>query len=445
MRGRWLFFTLFAVMAMPGRFLAIFFREHGLTDSQTGIILSIPFICSLLIGPTVSAYADSRGERELVCAATYGLAILIFLFQSLALPELALLPISAVFPFLLIVQIGYGIAASGAYSLVSAISLIKLKEDYGEEGHTRFGHERLWGAVSWAMAAMLLGIALDLQPHVALVAYFGVAIFGTAFIVSLNFYRLVNIPCPPSDNSKAIESGSKSQVTESENFSANEIRREDISPMTAMKAILRGGGPSTIFFFFLVFIIFAGMSLVEGFLFIFLQDELHASNLVCGISVVITVVFEIPLFAKSPQLLEHIGAPLLVIIGAIAFVIRGFAYGLMPNAWLVLLFEPLHGVTFAAMATAAVAYISERVPKELEATSQALLSSLESLATVLGMAIGGFVLQHFGSRVLYSGAALLVLIATVAFMIVEYLSRKSHHPIISVSEENVQIGGNIEP
>eukprot|EP00171_Calliarthron_tuberculosum_P001968 IDg1968t1 len=171
-----------------------------------------------------------------------------------------------------------------------------------------------------------------------------------------------------------------------------------------MKAIIRGGELSTCFFFLLVFATFTGTSLSEGLLFLFLKNDLKAGNLLCGISVVITVVFEIPLFAMSPQLLKHVGASLLVIIGAVSFSIRGFAYGIVPNAWFVLIFEPLHGVTYAAMATAAIAYISEKVPKELEATSQSLLASLECIASVFGMATGGFIMQHFGSRALYCGA-----------------------------------------
>lgn len=167
-----------------------------------------------------------------------------------------------------------------------------------------------------------------------------------------------------------------------------------------------------------------GMGLVERLVFIYFTQDLHASNTLCGVSVIITVIFEIPLFAVAPDLLEYFGVPNLAILGALSYVVRVVAYTLAPNPWVMLVFEPLHGFTFAAVSTASVAFIAERVAPRLEATGQSLLNMIQSLAVACGTAVGGFVIEKYGSRVLYQGAAICVLVASLCFTAVERLARE---------------------
>ncbi|KAI0562587.1 hypothetical protein FGB62_58g145 [Gracilaria domingensis] len=153
-----------------------------------------------------------------------------------------------------------------------------------------------------------------------------------------------------------------------------------------------------------------------------MKDELGSSNVLCGISVVITVVFEFPIFAKAPELLASLGAPVLAKLGALSYVIRAVMYALAPNAWFILLAEPLHGVTFALFYTASIAFISDRVPPELEATGQSMIAMVAALGRILGTSCGGYVIEAYGSHVLYAGASVLVSISIIAFHIAQVCS-----------------------
>lgn len=217
--------------------------------------------------------------------------------------------------------------------------------------------------------------------------------------------------------------------------------RTSMAALPAIFKILSSGGLPTAMFFNLFFWLNVGMSLVENLLFLFFQFDLHASNFVCGLSVVVTVVFEIPLFAKAPELLDRLGAPALAVIGSLAFVVRGFGYTVSPNGWVVLLLEPLHGVTVAANETATVAYIAERTPAELEATGQAVLTLLRTLAYTIGTGLGGWVMQNFGSKTLYRAAGLAVLSATAAFVVVDRMARARDEEAVAGTED---LGGELE-
>ncbi len=372
---------------------------------------------SMLIGPLVNNIADKLNERELVCISGFAISLACFLFQLVA----QVLPKSVVFPFLLVVFTLHYASTSTTYSLVCAMSLTRLKRQYGADAHDRFGRDRLWGAVSWALVALAFGTIADYTSDVEMLSYFGKSFFGVIFIVALAQTRIYrdsdNVAEPtPNDLEDDIEHSPK---TEGKNdLESSTEKKENLSAMTAFRAITRGGLP-TIFFYMLAFVLTAGMVNVENLLFIYFKEDLGTSYKLCGLTVIVTVLFQIPMFALAPQLMRSLGAKYLAVIGALSFVVRTIGYSLVRSGWVVLFFEPLHGVTFAAMATASVSFVSERSPAQMEATSQSLLSALLQVAKVAGVAFGGMAMQVFGSRVLYSGLAVMVLIATVAFLIVD--------------------------
>lgn len=432
MRARWLFFTLFASFAMPGRFISIFFSAHGQSDSQVGYLMATPSLISLVAGPLLCTIADGLRRRELVAGVAYAATILSFLLQIVALPSLGWLKPEMRFPVLLALRVVFGCFNAGVYPLVCAIAIAQLRKEHGDKGHERFGGERLWGAVSWAVCALSLGIVLDL-PNVGIsVVYAGVLFFGSAFLFTLwRFAREKETELLLEDDDGAVDErslllgedriasgGAEDEDAGLHASAANSSFSGSSKPPSILKAVYRivsTGGLPTLLFFNLIFWLAGGMSLVEKLVFLFFQDDLHASNFVCGLSVVVTVVFEIPLFACAPQLLQRIGAPSLALLSSLSYVVRAFGYTVAPNGWVVLLLEPLHGVTYSASAMAGVAFVAERTPPELEATGQSLLSVVKALGITIGVALGGYVMEHFGSKVLYRSAGVVVLTAAVTF------------------------------
>eukprot|EP00005_Dracoamoeba_jomungandri_P000507 CAMPEP_0174253808 /NCGR_PEP_ID=MMETSP0439-20130205/3163_1 /TAXON_ID=0 /ORGANISM="Stereomyxa ramosa, Strain Chinc5" /LENGTH=563 /DNA_ID=CAMNT_0015335043 /DNA_START=1 /DNA_END=1690 /DNA_ORIENTATION=- len=157
------------------------------------------------------------------------------------------------------------------------------------------------------------------------------------------------------------------------------------------------------FVLFLVdgFLMSTGIGVIANYLFIYLEDELGASNTLLGLTLVFTVLVEIPLFHFSKPLLNYFGCYLLIASAHIGSILRLFFYTLLPSAWLVLPLELLHGLTFAAMWSASIEHLNTTVPKGIRATGQGVFSSSLGFGQATGILVGGLVYKNMGARVLF--------------------------------------------
>jgi len=293
------------------------------------------------------------------------------------------------------------IVFSPVSSILNAHTLASLGGD-----RARFGEERLWGAISWAIANMILGVVMD---HLGTwVMYIGTVVLGGCAVVLLSGSSGARKHQPLPDAAPGTEQDATPTDSKRPRGAVN------ISSGQLLKAYMTN--PQSRSFFFAVFCLGVGMSLVENLLFLFFVEDLGASNALCGFSVVVTVAFEIPLLSHSKSLLERFGCRLLFSIGLVCYIVRVLGYTICPNGWCVVAFEPLHGVTFACCHLAAVQYVSSITPEEQLTTGQGVMCSIQQgLGYFVGTLGGGFVIQLFGEKVLYRGAASLVTLGLLVF------------------------------
>jgi MFS family permease len=163
--------------------------------------------------------------------------------------------------------------------------------------------------------------------------------------------------------------------------------------------------------FLLALVILAfGQVIVESLIFLYFADDLGSSYTLMGWTVVLTVLFEIPVFAIADQLLERCGSPPLLLLSMFCYILRVVGYSLIPNGHVVyaLFLEPLHGVTYACSQTAVVDFVARHMPVGAEATGQGLIYMFRGGGAILGLWIGGWVQGTLGARVLYRAAAVVV-------------------------------------
>uniref|UniRef100_A0A0G4HA24 Major facilitator superfamily associated domain-containing protein n=1 Tax=Chromera velia CCMP2878 TaxID=1169474 RepID=A0A0G4HA24_9ALVE len=178
-------------------------------------------------------------------------------------------------------------------------------------------------------------------------------------------------------------------------------------------------------FFFNIAIIGAGFGLIGNLLFVTLK-KMGASAFLCGLSVSITVIFEVPIMYVSDWMLKHWGVGVMILLGEAAQVLRYFLYTLMPSPEWVLPIEPLHGVTYGLVWCAAVHFCSTPAVSRhgLEASAQGLLSLLHfKLAPMFATLAGGFVMESAGDTVLYGTCGALVLLSLFLYFWSEAVSK----------------------
>ena len=148
-----------------------------------------------------------------------------------------------------------------------------------------------------------------------------------------------------------------------------------------------------------------------------------------GCTVVLTVLFEIPVFAISDSLLHYFGTTHLLRIAMICYIVRVIGYSFIPNGHVQYAFilEPLHGVTYACSQTAVVDFVHQRTPAGYEATGQSFVYIFRGFGSVLGLIIGGYMTDVIGARMVYRIAALIVSIGCLSLSAVSQHGRS--HPL----------------
>lgn len=533
-----LFFSLFVRFSVPGRFIPLFYKFHGLSSSEIGVVLSLSNFLALISTPLLSWVADTNNNHHHVIAVSQLLSLTFFLLQPLGY-------FLHIYPVLLLSLFATLDCAfkRPSYSIVSAIALESLYEKFGRDnGPLHFGSVRLWGAVSWAISSSLLGILMDFvdsfqptpsisgQLNIPLLKVFYLTCPAVVFaLVSNVLYKKYTTTTYSTDHFHSIEyrnevengtqlvtscpisqspiprkeenvhygttgnswlneelsakspnmyerghdgiihnnyfpenmngnmhnnleqydamnscaAEKEVQVMEKKiirNTSSEQIISENrnterdvivmkttdsddgnVNILHAFYPIIFSGGMWTALFFWLMFAIGFGMNIIENLFFVFFCDELGASYTACGLSVVITVIFEIMLFAYSEKVFRIIQPPKLLIVGAFSYVVRTLGYCIIPSAYYVLALEPLHGLTYAAVHASSVAIISARTPQNYKATGQSVLSILSGASSIIGTFFGGFIIEYYGSRFLYAICSFLVFISTLSFCFIDFI------------------------
>ena len=183
------------------------------------------------------------------------------------------------------------------------------------------------------------------------------------------------------------------------------------------------------------------MAVVESLVFLFFEF-LGGSNTMCGRTVALTVSFEIPIFFLAPQLLHRLSSQSLLVVAACSYIVRVVGYSLIPKGHvvLVLLLEPLHGVTYACAQTSTVHFVALNMPKGCEASGQGLLGVFKGLGSVTGLLLGGILEQSLGPRIMYRIFAAIVTVGMAAVLAVgSYSDEKSsvtttRHVVLPQSE-----------
>jgi MFS_1 like family len=159
-----------------------------------------------------------------------------------------------------------------------------------------------------------------------------------------------------------------------------------------------------------------GQAIVDNLSFLYFED-LGSNYTAMGWMVVLTVVFEIPVFHVGDTMVQRYGTFGLLHAGMVCYIVRVLGYSIVPegHSSYVLLLEPMHGITYACSHTAAVDFAAQRMPaKHHVATGQGLVYLIRAMGSVLGLLWGGYLHETIGPRMVYRSSAFAVAISSLA-------------------------------
>jgi MFS transporter, PPP family, 3-phenylpropionic acid transporter len=378
------------------RFATLYFTaEKGLTLSQVGTIQGVSPFAALAAQVFWGWLADEIQSRKVVL-------VLCKFFSTVLLLSLALPSVKS---FAIIFIISVGVQAFRSTAVLDAHSLDFL----GERHATMYGTIRMWSFISWGFAAVTMGQLTDSYGY--FVDFF---LYG-----SMMTLQLVAALFGLSYRSRSEEEVHLQLRHRNKQQNANAIEPDDNDPKDAASqepktynalydTLFRWG---VMYWLVEACILWAGMSTVDCFLFVYMRRELQASALLCGLTVGVTVLCALPIFHYSKELLEWLGHDALLMLSMASFSTRVVAYSYLTVEtveW-ILLIEVLEGITAACMAILMVDYADRISPKGWSTTVQSTVNSVVTrIGGGAGPLIAGAVMEAKGGRIMFQDIGIAV-------------------------------------
>ena len=374
-----LFFgALFLVMGTQLPFLPLWLDWRGLSAAQISIISSAPLFVRVVATPGLTFVADRRGDhrRVLIGLTWAGTACYLALAYSYSFASLFLwVVLSAVF-------------WTSVMPLTETIAMTGVKS----HGHD-YGRMRLWGSLSFIAASFLGGLVVH-------------QLGAEAIIWLLVVTSIITIACAhllP----RPMGQGGLERVT-----GAPRLRLSDALGLVRSKL-------------FVLFLLAAGLAQgSHGVFYVFGSLHWRAQNISSswvGILWAVGIITEIALFAYSAAIMRRIGVTQLLLVGAVAGVLRWSVMAFDPPLAVLLPLQILHGFTFGASHLAAIHFIAKAVRDQQAGTAQGLYASITAgLAMGLAFLLAGKLYAFAGGRA-YLSMALLSLLSAFCCLLLSRL------------------------
>jgi MFS transporter, PPP family, 3-phenylpropionic acid transporter len=362
----------FLVVGIQLPFWPVWLAGRGLDMHQIALVFAAAIWAKVIATPAVGALADRFGQRR---------AVMIVLAACACAAYAGLWPVAGFWP-LLALNLVAGTAQSALMPLGDSITLAAVRSDGLD-----YGRVRVWGSVTFILAAIGSGTALALSPPVSQADNQVLLLVLVASAVLLA--ACIGIPRTAR--------------------SAIPMRTRWAAPHGDLWRLARDRR-------FWLFVVSAAAlqsshQLYYGFGTLYWR-ELGFSDLVIGILWAEGVVAEIVLFWYSAPFVARIGPIGLMALGGIAGIVRwslmGVLTGLAASAGLQL----LHALTFGASHLGAMHFMARSVPPGAAASAQSLYAALSAgLGSGLVMLVAGALYAAHGGHAypfmaLLSGAGL---------------------------------------
>ena len=481
MRPRVLYFAVFVFHSLSGGRFTSTFLEHqlGFTTKRISTAMSIQLLVSNVCKPWLGKVADSweasfdegRGNTgrlrvmslglllSTVAMLSHGLGSIIYSTKTIHdIGDIETDDTNLQLPLYIyhIILRVFFVLGTGACGLaLDGLTLAQLERQGIDKNN--YGKERLYGAISWGISHVLLGPIFDFFGFRALYGTTVFAFVGCLIVIQMysnadssSQYAGVGIEVDIIESS-AIEDQSNASpicvtakifqpqsgkqmkkktsfVNETTDISAtddsNATTTEALTLLELGRLLFHTGSLFKASFIMSLFALSIGMSVVESLIFLYFEF-LGGSNIMCGMTVCVTVLFELPLFHYAPSILKRLGSATMMQLGCLAYIVRTIGYSFIPqqHPYLVLFLEPLHGCTIGFAGTSSVAFADEWVPAGYESSGQGFISMIGGFGQFVGLCIGGFL----EGRLLYRVLATIVTLGSLILGIGKYWTAKPHY------------------
>jgi len=358
--------VLFSVIGVMLPFWPVWLESRGLGAVEIGLVMAASQWSKVLVNPAVASHADRTGRRRMLMVALSLASLIGFAMLT---------PLSGFWPlFLLAVPATACLAALMPLAESVAMGVVRT---HGAD----YGRMRLWGSLTFILAAVGAGAALDLLPV-------GVVV-PAAILTGICLTALVATALPDDGPPRrgASDGGSRGG-----------LRRLLADPR------------------FLLFLGCVGLSQAShapyyGFATLHWRAAGLSETLI-GLLWALGVLVEIALFAVGNRVLARLGPKGLLLAAAAGGLLRWSVLAFTTLPAVLIAVQGLHALTYAAGHLGAMHFISRAVPLSHAVRAQGLYSAW-ALGAALGLAmiVAGGLYDAFGGIAFLLGTGLCALSA----------------------------------
>jgi len=282
----------------------------------------------------------------------------------------------------------------------------------GTENKLFYGRYRLYASLSWGLGSIVMGWVTDRYGF-----DWNFIMFGTlsVLMIVLVWYCIpesISVGDTLQQSNTASMNRDAAETNIADDASNNDVARTgELSDLLSLFT-----KPRVLLFVVEVILMGAAMATVERLLFLYMVNDLHASTLLCGLSVGVNVLFELPIFWYASSILNHVGYDAMFLLSMACFVVRVFGYTLLTPStkWWILPLESMHGVTFSTfwiVTTDVSKVLIDETKKGYWGTAIPSIVQMFycAVGATIGSVLGGFAMHKFGSREMYHFTASSVL------------------------------------
>ena len=360
-----LFGSMYAAFGVASPFLPSLMESRGIPPEQIGLIFALATAARLLSSPLAGTIADRfRALRLMLAVSAVGTAAAV----------LGYIPAEGFFA-ILAVSILHAVFLAPVANLADALAQSEMRRSGSRRFH--YGWARGAGSAAFVAGSLIAGVAISS--------------FGLPIIVVMQAALMLLVPAalltvrqpPPDASAREPSLGSREDVFRL-------MRTPGFLPLVAVAAMILGSHAMHDTF-----------SAIR-----WRQAGISAPTISVLWSVAVAAEVVVFLLA-GPALLARINPVRALQTAAVIAAVRWVVSVASVDLWIILLAQPMHGITFALLHLAAMRLLAQIVPNELAATSQALYGTVGiGLASVVMTFVAGWLVASLGYQSFLLMAAL---------------------------------------
>ena len=302
-------------------FWPVWLQARGMSGVEIGILTAIPVLGKMVFSPLFASFGDKLGERKRLML--FFVATSFFFFSAFYFVES--------FAALFLVSLLYGMSWAPIMSFGDNITLLSTRDTA-----IQYGRLRLWGSLSFICMSFGFGFVLEATNE---------QMIYWAILVSTALTFMATLSLPDVRVKPLGRTGRPVRTL---------IKDRPFQIFMATVACIHG---SHALYYAFATIHWRSLGYSDG-LIGFLWGE--------------AVLAEVVFFIFGGRIGKRFLASSLLILAAVACIVRWSILGSDPTIWVIMIFQTLHAFTFGAMHLGAMNFMSRAVSLDLSATAQSL-------------------------------------------------------------------------